>query len=164
MSNVYICSAETLTLPAAGDVNADFNAFRWNQVLQFITFELLALFNTRFVTNLAYDPTSSVSSFMSGLWGSVIPVSPNAISHPNVVVTTVAPASAITVFGANLIYDLSGGGKSPNAIQAAAVATLKAQALAVGVPWRDASNIGPVPAALLPAPVAGISGVPPAPS
>ena len=118
--------------------------------MQFITFELLALFSARFVTNLAYDPTSSLSSFMSGLWGSVIPISPNAISHPNIVVTTVAPASAISAFSANIISDLSGGGVAPNAVQAAAITTLKAAAITAGIEWRDAANISLLPVALRP--------------
>jgi len=151
VSNVYICGAEGLTLPAAADgVSGDFNAFRWNQLNDWLAAELRALFNTNFITNLAYDPTTALANFFAGIWGNVIPVSPNVIQHPNIVISQVAISGAITTFAANMIIDLSGGvSGAATAVLAAEILTLQNQALASGVLWRDASNIGPIPLSLM---------------
>jgi hypothetical protein len=92
------------------------------------------------MTALAYDPSVSIAGFMTGIWGAVIPVSPNAISHPNVVVSQVTIANAISTYGANMIMNLSSG-ISPNATLLSGIAALKSQALSSGVLWRDAGNL-----------------------
>lgn len=102
--------------------------------------ELGALFNARYMTALAYDPSVSIAGFLGGIWGVVIPVSPNAITHPNVVVSQVTIANAITVFGANMIMNI-GGGIAPNATLQSSISALQAQALSSGVLWRDAGNL-----------------------
>ena len=139
MSNVFVCGAEGLALPQPGE--NDDNSARYSLVVAFLVWELSALFNVRYLTNLAYDPASSIGGFFNGALTAVIPVSPNAITHPNVVVTTSTIPLAIIGFGADLIINLNGG-ISPNAVLQSEIATLQAQAFSSGVLWRDAANIG----------------------
>jgi len=131
---VYVCGSESLTLPVLvnGTETVCYNNFRYHLVLDWLTFELTALHNVGLLTSLAYDSVSTLSMFFNGQAARAFPIG----NIPSIV----SLANAITVFGAQLIMNVGGGYNS--VVEADAVQALEAQALAAGVLWRDASNIG----------------------
>jgi hypothetical protein len=128
MANVFICGAETLSLPSPGANATDPNLLRWLAAEAFLRHELLALFSVKYMTALACDDASALANFLVGGWGNVIPVSPNAIQQPNVVPTSIPISEAVSTFGANMVINLNGG-ISPDAAQQAAILALQAEAL-----------------------------------
>lgn len=138
---VYVCGAETLSRPAfnAGREARAENTTRFHQVFDFLATELRALFDAGQLTALAYDPGTSLAIMLAGFGGgSVIPVS--RVPGSQVRTTTVVPANAISVFGAELIFAL-GPGLAPNPLKLATIEALRQQARLAGVLWRDARNI-----------------------
>jgi len=140
MSNVFVCAAEQIAAPLPNQNDAA--SSRYRLLCDFLVWELSALFNAHYLTALAYDPAHSIAGFFDGALTAVIPVSPNAITHPNVVVSTVSTVNALAFFVPDMIICLSGG-LDPVDAAVSAIATLKTGAIADGVLWRDASNLGP---------------------
>jgi hypothetical protein len=134
MVNVFVCGAEALTVPLPTD--ADFNARRFAAVRDFLTFELAALLSAGLITSVNYEPTTAVAMFFDGTVSTVCPagVTPVAVRFAQVT-TTFAIDSTLMVYHIN-------GGQNFNAATLAAIATIKAQAIAAGVLWRDACNLG----------------------